>query len=97
MIAVVEDPTLVGTPDEELLVHATSQGRLLVTANVGDFAAIHNSWSSSGRSHAGLIHIVNQVYPSDRSFVGAVIAALNELIVAARLPAQGAQTYLQRR
>ncbi len=94
--AVVEDSALVGTPDEELLVHATSGGRLLVTANVRDFAAIHASWSSRGRSHAGLVYIVNRVFPSDRSFVGAVVRALDDIIVASRLPADGAETYLQR-
>ena len=95
--AVVEDSALVGTPDEELLAHATSDGRLLVTANVRDFAAIHASWSSRGRSHAGLIYIVNRVFPSDRSFVGAIVTALDELIVAGHLPAEGAEAYLRRR
>jgi hypothetical protein len=94
--AAVEDPALVGTPDEELLGYAASNGRLLVTANVRDFAAIHASWSSRGHSHAGLIYIVNRVFPSDRSFVGAIVTALDEMIAAGRLPADGAETYLRR-
>jgi hypothetical protein len=49
VIAVVDDPALVGMPDEELLIYATSVGRVLVTANVQDFAAIHASWSSRGQ------------------------------------------------
>lgn len=93
--AVVEDSALVGTSDEELLVHATAGGRLLVTANVRDFAAIHASWSSRGRSHAGLIYIVNRVFPSDRSFIGAIVAALDAMIVASQLPAGGAEAYLR--
>jgi predicted nuclease of predicted toxin-antitoxin system len=68
VVAVVEDPALIGSPDEELLVHATSNERILVTANVRDFAAISASWRSRGRSHAGLIYVVNRVFPSDRSF-----------------------------
>jgi hypothetical protein len=95
--AVVEDSALVGTPDEELLTHAAGDGRLLVTANVRDFAAIHASWSSRGRSHAGLIYIVNRVFPSDRSFIGAIVTALNDMIVSSQLPANGAETYLRRR
>ncbi len=95
--AVVEDSALVGTPDEELLAHATSGGRLLVTANVRDFAAIHASWSSRGRGHAGLIYIVNRVFPSDRSFVGAIVTALDDMIVTGQLPVDGAETYLRRR
>ena len=96
VIAVVEDPVLVGTPDEELLAHATSGGRLLVTANVRDFAAIHASWGSRGRSHAGLIYLVNRVFPSDRSFVGAIVKALDDMIVAGQLPADGVEAYLRR-
>ena len=96
VIAVVEDPALVGTPDEELLAHATSGGRWLVTANVRDFAAIHASWGSRGRSHAGLIYLVNRVFPSDRSFVGAIVKALDDMIVAGQLPADGAEAYLRR-
>jgi hypothetical protein len=95
--AVVEDPASVGTPDEELLAHATSDGRLLVTANVRDFAAIHAPWSSRGRSHAGLIYIVNRVFPRDRSFAGAIVTALDDMILASQLPAHGAETYLRRR
>ncbi len=96
VIAVVEDPALVGTPDEELLAHATSSGWWLVTANVRDFAAIHASWGSRGRSHAGLIYLVNRVFPSDRSFVGAIVKALDNMIVAGQLPADGAEAYLRR-
>ena len=96
VIAVVEDPALVGTPDEELLAHATASGRLLVTANVRDFSAIHASWGSRGRSHAGLIYLVNRVFPSDRSFVGAIVKALDDMIVAGQLPADGAEAHLRR-
>ncbi len=95
--AVVEDPALVGTPDEELLTHASAGGRLLVTANVRDFTAIHPSWSSRGRSHAGLIYIVNRVFPSDRSFIGAIVTALDDMIATSQLPANSAETYLRPR
>lgn len=97
VIAVVEDAALVGMPDEELLARATSNGRCLVTANVRDFAAINASWSSRGRRHDGLIYIVNRVFPSDRSFVGAIVTALNDLAASGQLPSPGAETYLRRR
>jgi len=96
VIAVVDDPTLAGTPDEELLTHATAIGCCLVTANVRDFASLHASWSSRGRSHGGLIYIVNRVFPSDRSFVGAVVTALDSSIRADRVPPRGAEAYLGR-
>lgn len=95
--AVVEDSTLVGTPDEELLGHAAHVGRPLVTANVRDFAALHASWSSHGRNHAGLVYIVNRVFPNDRSFVGAIVLALDDMIVAGQLPVDGGEAYLRRR
>lgn len=95
--AVVEDRNLVGSADEDLLTYATARGRLLVTANVRDFAAIHGSWTTSGgRMHAGLIYIVNRVFPSDRSFVGAVVTALDDLFTTAQFPADGTETYLRR-
>jgi hypothetical protein len=94
--AVVDDPALIGTPDEALLTHATSGGRCLVTANVHDFAAISPAWSSRGRSHAGLVYIVNRAFPSDRSFVGAIVTALDVMLVAGQLPAHDAETYLRR-
>jgi Domain of unknown function (DUF5615) len=97
VVAVVAEPALVGCPDEELLAQATSNGRCFVTANVRDFAAISASWSSRGRSHAGLIYIVNRVFPSDRSFVGAVVTALDHVISSSQVPSDGAETYLRRR
>jgi predicted nuclease of predicted toxin-antitoxin system len=96
VIAVVEDPGLVGTLDEELLAYAATGGRGLVTANVRDFASIAASWRSRARSHAGLIYIVNRVFPNDRSFVGAVVTALDGLVVAGQLPDGDAETYLHR-
>ncbi len=95
MTAVVEDATLVGTQDEELLAYAATEGPL-VTANVRDFAAIHASWSSRGRSHAGLIYLVNQAFPGDRSFIGAVVTALDDMISAGQLPTDGTETCLRR-
>ncbi len=96
VIAVVEDPTLIGTPDEELLVHSTSSGRCLVTANVGDFSAINTSWGSQRRDHAGLMYIVNRAFPNDRSFIGAIVTALDDAISTSQIPTAGAETYLRR-
>jgi hypothetical protein len=97
VIAVVEDRGLIGAPDEELLGHATSMGRCLVTANVRDFAALHASWLSRGRSHAGIVYIVNRVFPNDRSFVGAIATALDSLVGSGVLPSDGGEFYLRRR
>jgi hypothetical protein len=41
--------------DEEHLVFATMQGRVLYSFNVRDFHEIHTQWVSAGRGHEGII------------------------------------------
>ena len=52
-----------GSPDRVQLEHATADGRVLFTYNVGDFFALHTQFRQDGRSHAGLILAVQQRYP----------------------------------
>ncbi len=56
--AVDEERGLVGAADEDLLEIATEDGRILVTADVGDFARIVGEWARSGRAHAGCMVLV---------------------------------------
>ena len=51
-----------GSPDRVQLEHATADGRVLFTYNVGDFFAQHTQFRQDGRSHAGLILAVQQRY-----------------------------------
>lgn len=74
--AVVDDVALVSTPDEDLLPQATDQRRVLVTANISNFAAIANDWRAAGRTHHGLVYVANRTFPQDRSFIGSVTDAL---------------------
>ena len=94
--AVVEDSTLIGTADEDLLAHAAAVRRVLVTVNVSDFAAIASDWRATDRRHAGLVYVTNRAFPQDRSFVGAIVAALAALIDADDLPRPGTETFLRR-
>jgi hypothetical protein len=55
VVAVKERPDLVGLADEDLLVVAAAEGRVLVTENVKDFGALSLRWAVAGRQHAGLI------------------------------------------
>jgi hypothetical protein len=48
------------SPDRVQLEHATAEGRVLFTYNVGDFFALHTQFRQEGRSHAGLILAVQQ-------------------------------------
>ena len=95
-VAIVEDPALVGTADEDLLAHAAVAQRVLVTVNVADFAAIATDWRAAGRGHAGLVYVTNRTFAQDRSFVGAIVSALAALIDAGGLPQSGTETFLRR-
>lgn len=48
--------------DESQLVFATALGRVLISANARDFAAMHRTWLESGRSHFGILIIPQQRY-----------------------------------
>ena len=95
-VAVVESSRLLGTPDEELLAHAVAEERVLVTANVADFAAIATDWRAAGREHAGLVYVTSRAFPQDRSFVGAIVSSLVALHESGALPRPGTETFLRR-
>jgi Domain of unknown function (DUF5615) len=94
--AVVEVVTLVSTPDEELLAYATENRSVLVTANIGDFAAIANDWRAGGRAHHGLIYIARRTFPQNRSFIGSITDALAALYASKTLPAPDTEIFLTR-
>jgi uncharacterized protein with PIN domain len=56
-----EEQDLAEVDDEDLLVLATAEGRILVTADVKDFRPIIVAWAAAGRQHAGCILIPNRV------------------------------------
>ena len=95
--AVVEDVSLLSTPDEDLLAYATDQRRVLVTANIADFAAIANDWRAVGRTHSGLVYIANRTFPQDRSLIGAITDALTSLCASDAAPRPGTEIFLARR
>ena len=47
---------LTGMPDEQLLVTAAQQGRVLVTNNVRDFVPLEREWAAAGDVHQGIIY-----------------------------------------
>lgn len=96
VVAVVEDASLVSTPDEDVLAHAAAQQRVLVTANIADFAAIANDWRASGRVHHGIIYVAHRTFPQDRSFMGALVDALAAFCAAKTLASSGTETFLRR-
>lgn len=44
-----------GLADEELLVVAAREGRVLVSENVSDFMRIYGEWGAADRRHAGIV------------------------------------------
>lgn len=49
--------------DEAQLSFASAQGRVLVSGNAGDFAALHQAWMERDQSHAGILILPQQRYP----------------------------------
>jgi len=96
VVAVVENISLVSTPDEDLLVHATEQQRALVTANISDFAAIAKDWRARGRVHYGIVYVAYRTFPQDRSHIGTMVDALAALYVAKAVPSSDTETFLRR-
>lgn len=96
VIAVVEDLALVASSDGDLLVAATAQDRCIVTAKVRDFAALNTHWASTGRTHGGIVHVVSSAFTQDRSYVGAVVTALDAAFGSGELPAPGGELFLRR-
>ena len=78
--SVVADPALTGLPDEQVLAHATAQGRSLVTANIKDFVPLDGRYRAAGQSHAGLILVSAKTFPQNRGFMTAITAALTALL-----------------
>ena len=80
VVSVVADRALAGLPDDQVLGHATTEGRTLVTANIKDFVPLDTRYRAAGQSHAGLILVSTKTFPQNRSFPSAVTAALAALL-----------------
>jgi Domain of unknown function (DUF5615) len=80
VLSVVADPALVGLPDDQILTHATTEGRSLVTANIKDFVPLDTRYRAADQSHAGLILVSTKTFPQNRGFPSAVTTALAALL-----------------
>lgn len=78
VFAVAAQPELRGMPDGDLLTHATTQGRVLITENVTDFMPLATQWAGEGKPHPGLI------FTNPRRSNRATIAYPGNLIAALR-------------
>jgi hypothetical protein len=80
VLAVVTDPALVALPDDQVLAHAATAGRALVTANIKDFIPLDAQHRAAGSTHAGLILVSAKSFPQDRSHTAAITSALSALL-----------------
>jgi hypothetical protein len=80
VMAVVADAALISLPDAQMLAHAASAGRALVTANIKDFMPLDGQYRAAGQSHAGLTLLSTKTFPQDHSLVGAIAGALAALL-----------------
>lgn len=78
--AVIENTALVGLADDEILAEATTAERALVTCNIRDFVPLDQRYKASGRIHSGLVLVSSKAFPQDRSFIGALVSALDHLL-----------------
>lgn len=88
MLAVTEDPELVGAQDDRLLERAAAERRAVVTYDVVDFRPLGLSWAQEERSHFGLVRLSPKKHPQAARYMGAVVSALVDLLEA--MPADDA-------
>lgn len=77
VVSVHESPGR-GTSDEDVLDHARSEGRAVVTENVRDYRPLAEALLASGTSHAGLVLTTSRRWP--RTDPGSLITALDTLL-----------------
>jgi hypothetical protein len=80
VVTVVENTDLIGLSDDEILAEATTAERALVTSNIRDFVPLDQRYKASGRIHGGLVLVSSKAFPHDRSFIGALVSALDHLL-----------------
>jgi hypothetical protein len=80
VLAVVADPTLTALPDDQILAHAASAGRPLVTANIKDFMPLDAGYRAAGHEHAGLILVSAKTFPQGRTYTAALASSLSNLL-----------------
>jgi hypothetical protein len=66
------DAGTIGRPDEEQFAFALSEGRILYTANVADFARLHAALLAAAGTHPGIVVRARQQMPVGQQVRGLV-------------------------
>jgi hypothetical protein len=61
-VITVADAGRLGCSDEEQLIWAAKQGRVIYSFNMGDFYQLHSVFLTEGKSHAGIVLVQQQRY-----------------------------------
>lgn len=91
---IVEHVGLRSMADADVLELATVDGRALVTLNIADFQLLDRQWASQSRTHPGIVFISTTKYPQNRSFIGTVVTALDQMAKNGALPRSSASVFL---
>lgn len=81
-IAVAADADLRESSDTELIIHALTAERALVTNNVVDFEHLRRHRTETGEYVPSLIYTSDATFPRDRRFIGRLIIAALEHVCA---------------
>lgn len=61
-VVTVSDVSRLGYSDEEQLIWATEQERVIYSFNIGDFCRLHRDFMAQNRSHTGIVLASQQQY-----------------------------------
>jgi predicted nuclease of predicted toxin-antitoxin system len=78
VLALEEQQAARALPDDEVLVEAADEGRILVTCDGVDFTILARAWQEEGRTHAGLIIVWSRRNHELRAIVDGVARLLEQ-------------------
>ena len=61
-VMTTSDANKLSSSDEEQLIWATEQGRVIYSSNMGDFCRLHRTFAEQKRTHSGIIVVPRQSY-----------------------------------
>jgi hypothetical protein len=77
-VVTVAEAGRLGYPDEEQLIWATEQERVIYSFNIGDFCRLHSDFMAQERSHAGIVLAPQQQYSVGQQLRGLLKLAADQ-------------------
>lgn len=96
VVAIHQQPDLRGISDSQVLELSATDNRIVVTTNIGDFVTLDRLGRQAGKKHTGIILISTSTFPQDKSFIGAIVTALDAAARSGKLPRGADLAYLSR-